>query len=751
MLKNLQENLKLFYIGLENNEPFMYKNKDLTTHALIIGMSGSGKTGLGLSLLEEACIDNIPSIIIDPKGDLANLALSFASKEEYEGFEQKNCDELFNALKNGLESSYQDLSRIELLKQSASVKIYTPKSEAGVPINLLGDFLPPKNPEEMESYTLNLASSVLALAGLDTSDSTSPALLLLQNIFFHNFSQNKALNITDLLGQIITPPFESIGVFGIDSFYPTKDRMNLAKKLNALVASPAFALWCKGESLDISKMLFDDSGKAVANVFCISHLNDAERMFFVSILLNALISWMRAQEGSEALRAVFYMDEIFGYFPPNGNPPSKTAMLTLLKQARAFGLGCVLSTQNPVDIDYKGLGNISTYFVGRLQTTQDKERVLGALSSVGADKKELENMINSLKKREFLLKNANDNSLRLIKTRQALCYLKGPLNKEQISYITAKNFAKSVIFNQNFGLNSSLNSSLKTSSNSTLKSTLSNKPILSPNIKESYYINSDKPLKAYLYARAKVKFSDAKAGQICKEFSYLLDASQTSWQEAQMRCLPSLQSTASSGSFEQIPNSLSSKTDLKKELNAFKDFLYREQKERIFSAAGLCSKLGESKEEFYLRLQDKANEILEAKTDEILKKFHANKARLELKLQSANNKVAREQNELSSAGINALTSVAGALIGAFLGKKTSPTSLISKTNRAIKEKSQLSEAKAAQENFKEQIYKLQQSANDEINALKAKYDIRAIELITKEISPKKSDIFDESIELVWIN
>lgn len=743
MLKNLQENLKLFYIGLENEEPFMYKNKDLTTHALIIGMSGSGKTGLGLSLLEEACIDNIPSIIIDPKGDLANLALSFASKEEYEGFEQKNCDELFNTLKNGLESSYQDLSRIELLKQSASVKIYTPKSEAGVPINLLGDFFPPKNTDEMESYTLGLASSVLALAGLDTSDMSSPAMLLLQNIFFHNFSQNKALNITDLLGQIITPPFESIGVFGVDSFYPLKERMNLAKKLNALVASPAFGLWCKGVSLDISKMLFDENGKAVANVFSISHLNDAERMFFVSILLNALLSWMRTQDGSEALRAVFYMDEIFGYFPPNSNPPSKTAMLTLLKQARAFGLGCVLSTQNPVDIDYKGLGNISTWLVGRLQTARDKERVLEALASTGADKKELDSMLSALKKREFLLKNANDNSLRLIRTRQALCYLKGPLNKEQISYINAKNFNKSVIYKPN----SSLNSSLKTS----LNSSLANKPILNPNIKESYYINSDKPFKAYLYARAKVKFSDSKAGQICKEFCYLLDASQTSWQEAQMRTLPSLKSAVDEGCFEQIPNSLASKNDLKKELSAFKDFLYREQKESVFSAAGLSSRLGQSKEEFYLELQDRANEILEAKTDEVLKKFEASKARLELKLQSANNKVAKEQSELASAGLNALTSVAGALIGMFFGKKTTPTSIATKASRAMKERSQLQEAKAIQENFKEQIYKLEQSTNDEITALKAKYDIRAIELNTKEISPKKSDIFDESIELVWMN
>jgi len=451
-VKTIQENLKLFYIGLKDKEPFFYKNKDLTTHAAIIGMTGSGKTGLGITLLEEACIDNIPSIIIDPKGDITNLALTFPQMraedflpyvDEAEAANKGQSVEEFAAAqaeqwKNGIESSFQDLERVKILKDSASFNIYTPKSSSGIGVALLSDFACPNISDEeiFSNYINSLAASVLSLIGMSSEDMSSKEQLLISTIFETKFKEQKDVTIEELINFIANPPFKKIGVFDVDTFYPSSERLKLAMKINALIASPSFKGWTQGVRLEISKMLFDENGKAKCNIFTISHLNDAERMFFVTLLLNEIIAWMRGTEGTSSLRAILYMDEIFGFFPPNANPPSKTPMLTLLKQARAFGLGCVLSTQNPVDLDYKGLSNIGTWFIGRLQTAQDKARVIDGLSGIAGsslDKASLENLISNLAKRNFLLKNINEDGLNVISTRWALSYLKGPLSREQIS------------------------------------------------------------------------------------------------------------------------------------------------------------------------------------------------------------------------------------------------------------------------------------------------------------------------------
>ena len=450
-MKTIQENLKLFYVGLKDKEPFFYKNKDLTTHAAIIGMTGSGKTGLGIGILEEACIDNIPTFIIDPKGDMTNLALAFPqmSAQDFAPYIDENeaqnkgmsADEFAaseaQTWKNGIEGSFQSLERVGLFKDSAELKIYTPKSSSGVGAALLGDFTRPNldvGSEEFSEYVGSLASSVLSLVGTE-NDVNSKEHLLISNIFIDKFSQGADVSLEELIGFIATPPFAKIGVFDVEKFYPSSDRMKLAVKINTLLASPDFRAWLSGERLDISKMLFNANGKAKCNIFTISHLKDSERMFFVTLLLNEIIAWMRKTEGTSSLRAVLYMDEIFGFFPPNGNPPSKTPMLTLLKQARAHGLGVILSTQNPVDLDYKGLSNIGTWFIGRLQTAQDKARVIDGMTGLAGsamDKSEIENLISNLQKRNFLLKNIHEDGLSVISTRWALSYLKGPLSREQI-------------------------------------------------------------------------------------------------------------------------------------------------------------------------------------------------------------------------------------------------------------------------------------------------------------------------------
>lgn len=743
-MKTLQEDLKVFYLGLKDNEPFLYKNHDLTTHAMIVGMSGSGKTGLGLSLLEEACIDSIPSIIIDPKGDLANLALSFSSTQDFMDFE--NCDEsrageLLNSLKTGLESSFQSLERVELVKKGANVRVFTPKSSVGLGISVLSSLSVPTglDDESLQSYILGLTQNILALISLSASSSERESVLI-QNILHALYESGQSFDLATLTQSIITPPFSKIGVLSLESFYPANERKKLATRLNSLLANPSFSAWMRGQSLDIASLLFDSSGKAQANIFSIAHLSDDERMFFTTTLLNALLSWMRQNDGSSALRAIFYMDEIYGYFPPNANPPSKEPMMTLLKQARAFGLGCVLSTQNPADIDYKGLGNISTWFVGRLQTSRDKERLLEGLVGLGgADKNEVLGMLEALEKREFVLKNANDNSLTKIKTRHALSYLKGPLNKEQLKWIKERDFGTS-------------SGSHHSDDNSSTSSQNAQKPVLAL---EQFYENlGNSSLRSYLYARAKVDFSDTSGARFSRDCAYLLGVSnELCWSNAQSQSLVALNAQPpQDASYSDICEQVLKAKDEKELIKGFKDFLYRNERAFSYCALGLKSKLGESKEAFFGTLAARANELLETKTHEILVKFRAKESLLNSKLSRAEAKVAKEQNDLKSSGLNTAIGIGVALFGALFGGRSSTSKIASgvrSASRTLKEHSELKSASEQKELILNEIENLKDDFKEQIATLKAQYNPALIEITTKEIAPKKSDIYDEKIVLVW--
>ena len=761
-MKTLQENLKLFYLGLEEGEPYLYKNKDLTTHALIIGMTGSGKTGLGITLLEEAAIDNIPSIIIDPKGDLTNLALTFPnmSASDFLPYMDANeaankglsveamADETASTWKNGIEGSFQSLERVELLKNSAEIKIYTPKSSAGLGVSLLSDFEAPKNlgSEDLNNYICAIATSVLSLAGINSDNLSSPEFLLISQIFSSNFSEGRGVSVVDLINQIVNPPFDKIGVFDVNNFFPSDKRMALAMKINALIASPSFKLWCEGERLDIAKMLFNAQGKARANIFCIAHLNDDERMFFVTLLLNEMINWMRSTQGTSALRAILYMDEIYGFFPPNGNPPSKTPMLTLLKQARAFGLGCVLSTQNPVDLDYKGLSNIGTWFIGRLQTAQDKERVIGGLSGIGSnpvDKSALMEQISNLKKRNFLVKNINEDTLRTIETRFALSYLKGPLSNEQISNLMS----------EQKGQNSSETSA------KTVKSASEAKPIVSAEIPQIYSYGVSKELSPYLYATAKVRFSD-KNGEYTKEYAYLLDvsnASDTNWDEASDRVVDNISTDELEGSsYCALPSFLASAKNLSTQTRNFKDWVYRNVRLELYTALGITSSPDESKEQFYQRLQDKANEILEQKTDEMTAKFEKEQSVWQGKLNRAIERAEKEKSDVTSRGIDAALSIGSAILGSFFGRSRTSATTISKTVSGVKNAHKVlterNQAKQAEENLNEieaQIQNLQEKFDEQISQLKQDLEDQMKDIKICALTPKKTDIYDEKISILW--
>jgi len=441
-------------VGETTDSPYLYDPDDLTTHALIVGMTGSGKTGLGLDLLEEAALAGVPALMIDPKGDITNALLHFPelapadfapwinadeARREGKSVEQA-AEDTAGLWRNGLESWEIAPERIERLQQSAQFAIYTPGSDAGLPVSILASLKAPAIPWEENRELLRekisaTATAILGLAGFQDVDPVqSREHILLANIFEQAWSRGKDLDLGELIMQTQSPPFTKLGIFDVNTFFPEKDRFELAMRLNNILAAPAFQSWLEGQPLDVQGLLYTPEGKPRHSVFYIAHLNDQERMFFVSLLFSAVESWMRTQSGSTSLRALVYFDEIFGYLPPIGNPPSKEPLLRMLKQARAFGVGLALATQNPVDIDYKALSNAGTWLIGKLQTDQDKQRLLdGLVGAVGGlDRGQYDTLLSSLGKRVFLAHNVHEKQPLLVQTRWAMNYMAGPLTRTQI-------------------------------------------------------------------------------------------------------------------------------------------------------------------------------------------------------------------------------------------------------------------------------------------------------------------------------
>ena len=458
------EKLGVFYLGREvgtadakDRPAVLYDAKDLVTHAVCVGMTGSGKTGLCIGLLEEAALDGVPAIVIDPKGDLANLLLTFPDLKPSDFLPWINEDdarrksltpeqfagEQAALWKKGLADWGQDGDRIRRLRDAAEFVIYTPGSSAGIPVSILKSFDAPSaaladDPDLVRERIATTATSLLSLLGVEADPLKSREHILLCTILETTWAQGRSLDLAGLIRAVIEPPVSRVGVFDLEAFFPAKDRHELAMKLNNFLASPAMKSWTEGEPIDLAKMLYGKGGKPRMAIFSIAHLGEAERMFFVSLLLLQCLGWVRSQSGTTSLRALLYMDEIAGYLPPVANPPSKAPLLTLLKQARAFGFGVVLSTQNPVDLDYKALSNAGTWLIGRLQTEQDQQRVLdgleGAAAGAGArfDRRETMKILAGLKSRTFLMNNVHDDRPVLFESRWAMSYLRGPLTRDQI-------------------------------------------------------------------------------------------------------------------------------------------------------------------------------------------------------------------------------------------------------------------------------------------------------------------------------
>ncbi|WP_323588149.1 ATP-binding protein [Aliarcobacter butzleri] len=777
------EKLKLFYIGKEkiddNFVPLVYKNKDLLTHAAIIGMTGSGKTGLGISLLEEAAIDNIPSIIIDPKGDMTNLLLTFPSLQgsDFEPWIEEQdasnnglsvkefAQNTANLWKNGLERDFQNASRIEKFKNSADFTIYTPGSDAGIQISILSSFKAP-NKEVIEDNDLlvslvnSTVSSILSLIE-EKSDTTSKESILISSIFMNYFKENKDLTLEELITLIVTPPFSKIGVFDLETFFAQSERLKLALKLNNIIANPSFKTWIEGETLDISNLLYDETGKAKVSIFSIAHLNDSQRMFFVTLLLNQMVAWMRRQEGTTSLKALLYMDEIFGYFPPNSNPPSKQPMLTLLKQARSFGIGIILSTQNPVDIDYKGLANIGTWFIGRLQTKQDKEKVIDGLSSANEgnlNKDEVMNLISNLEKRNFILKNINEDGIKIFETRWALSYLKGPISKDGIKKLMSEkkkqNIPTQKIENENQTTQINIEKGIP-------------KPIITSNLTEKYLYSSQNSayyLQPYLICSCDVHYIDAPKNIDFEEkisYKIYLDENMKNidFEEKEELRNNSFEEKEKPNSFYyELPSFIQKERDLKVIEKDFMDYIYRNSKLTLYKNEFLkiTSKQTESLNDFKIRLQDRLNEKIDLEVEKLKIKFVKENDSIETKLSKLYEKLQKEEIQATSTTTDTIISIGTSLLGAFFGNSVINKTNIGKVATSAKGVSKILKERNDVKQVENEILELQQQKE----ALKTllENEIEKINLANQSsnfpieeifIKPKRSDIYNTKLALLW--
>ena len=783
------EKLKLFYIGKEKIDkqttvPLVYKNKDLRTHAAIIGMTGSGKTGLGISLLEEAAIDNIPSIIIDPKGDMGNLLLTFPNLEanDFKPWIEEQ-DAINNGLsleeqaektarlwEKGITGDFQSKERIKKLKDSADFTIYTPGSTAGVPVSILSSFKAPgsevlEDHDILTSLITSTVSSLLSLVDIK-NDSSSKESILLSSIFMNAYSQSKDLTLEELISLIVTPPFSKVGIFDLETFFAQDDRLKLALKLNTIIANPSFKNWIEGEALDISNLLYDENGKAKVSIFSISHLNDSQRMFFVSLLLNQMVSWMRRQEGTSSLKALLYMDEIFGYFPPSKNPPSKQPMLTLLKQARSFGVGVILSTQNPVDIDYKGLSNIGTWFIGRLQTKQDIDKVIDGLSgaSDGAiDKKELERTISNLEKRTFIMKNINEENIKIFTTRWVLSYLKGPISKDDIKKLMKDKIEKLKIGNKKDNIVAKENK--HTEPNTASKDFT--KPILPKTIDEKYLYNSQSDeysLQPYLLCSCSINFINASKNiDQTEELSYkiYLDEriDEVSFDEIEdTKGLSFDTKSRINSTYYEVPSFLQNEREIKKVQKDFSDYIYRNNKLVLFKNTNLklISKQNESINDFKLRVQDRLNEKIDEEIEKLQIKFEKTENSLEKKLDKLLVKLEKEKNQASAKTTNTLISIGTSILGAFFGK-----SVLSKTNigkvassargasSILKERSDIKFVEEDIEDLSEEMEELKEKLEVQIEEINEDYAISNYEIEEFNLNLRRKDIYNTKIEILW--
>ncbi len=808
------EKLGVFYLGRHydidsikpTQELLLYDSKDLTTHAVVVGMTGSGKTGLCINLLEEAGIDRIPAIVVDPKGDIANLLLTFPTLEPEDfrpwidesqaGRKGMSLDQFAAAeaakWKNGLESWGQDGERIRKLRETVEMSLYTPGSNAGRPLTILKSFAAPcmdviNDSDALRERIQFAVSGLLGLLGIDADPIRSREHILISTILNQAWGQGRNLDLGSLIGEIQNPPFVRVGIMDTDTFFPAKDRTSLAMTLNNLLASPSFSNWMEGEALDVKRLLHTPEGKPRISIISIAHLGDNERMFFVTMLLNEVLNWMRGQPGTSSLRALLYMDEVFGYFPPTRNPPSKLPMLTLLKQARAFGLGIVLATQNPVDLDYKGLSNTGTWFLGRLQTERDKARVIegleGAAAAVGSnfDRSRIERILSGLKARVFLMNNVHDDQLSLFETRWAMSYLRGPLTRQQLRKLCAVDVVQTEPV-----AGAQRDSTPRISETSVEEAALLPNDVQAPQfpdidprlmvpdtVKQNFVelssnLSAGETLvyRPGLYATVRSYYSHRTYRVDCWQEHHLLVEfhnklpSAHIWEDAERLNQPLNFHTEphQAGRFEQLPIQLQKEQKFEIWRKELQDHIYREHPLNIYRCKEFASisEPGETLGDFKVRLETIASEKRDLETEKLRKKYAAKFTQLREAIRRAEDRIESHDAKYKQRRLDSVLSVGTSIMGALLGrKKVSVTntrrasSSVKSINRAANQRSNVAKARDDLEGLQKQFKVLDVDFNRDVEELTDKLNVEKLELNELSVRPKKTEITIREFALVW--
>jgi hypothetical protein len=806
------EKLGAFYLGKEYDlakdelldRMVMFDARDLTTHALCVGMTGSGKTGLCIDLLEEAAIDHVPAIIIDPKGDITNLLLTFPGLRPEDFRPWVNEDDARRKVmsldqyaaqqselwRNGLAQWGQSGARIKMLRDSVDYVIYTPGSDAGVPVSILQSFAAPTLSWETEGELLRervqgTVEALLTLVGIQPDPVRSKEHILLSNLFEHFWRQGEDLDFAKLILSVQSPPVRKLGVFDVDTFFPPKDRFELAMRLNSIIAAPSFQNWLNGQPLDIAGFLNTPEGKTRHSVFYIAHLSDAERMFFVTMLLNQVMTWMRTQPGTTSLRALIYMDEIFGFFPPVANPPSKRPMLNLLKQARAFGVGIVLTTQNPVDLDYKGLANAGTWFIGRLQTEQDKNRLLDGLDSASSevgehlDRNRISRLISSLDNRVFLLHNVHEEAPIVFQTRWAMSYLRGPLTRMQVGQLMSNQGPDRITPSKP----EIVGMTRPAPSNIAQRGLTTAPPPLAPEIKQVHLAMRKGAAEAMTAIERKeggpvevkdrslvyepnllgighINFVDMRLN-VNEQESYSLLARMPSgvemlnWDQAfpvNLTQKDLIDRPEPNAQFDKLPDSGKLREAYSSEKDLV-DYLSRTKSLTLLYSPVLksYSKPKEDEREFQMRLKQIARERRDAEVDELNRKYSDRIQRLQDRLRRAEASLAKKQADAQMRKGEVAVSVGESLLGMFMGRRSTraASTAISKYRQSQSASMGARQDQETVQALQREVQELEQELQDQVSDITARWDDAVSQFESIPVRPSRSDVRVDMFALAW--
>jgi hypothetical protein len=789
-------------------EATLYDPADLTTHGVVVGMTGSGKTGLCIDLLEEAALQGIPALLVDPKGDITNHLLHFPelAPADFEPWldpdqarrekttVEKLAEDTAKLWKDGLAKWEIDGERIRAVSEAVSYAIFTPGSDAGIPVSILASLAAPdldwdKEEEILREKIASTITALLGLVGIEADPVRSREHILLANIFEHAWRAKKDVTLEELIRLIQSPPdsMKKLGAFEIDQFFPQQDRFELAMLLNNLLAAPSFQSWLEGAPLDVETLLFDGK-KPRHSVFYLAHLPDNERMFFVTLLMSAVETWIRVQSGSSSLRALVYFDEVYGYLPPVANPPSKPPMLRLLKQARAFGLGMLLVTQNPVDLDYKALSNAGSWFVGKLQTERDKARLLDGLESVeagevGFKRSDIDKLISDLDKRVFLLHNVHARESVIFHTRWAMAYLRGPITRDRLAelnhFVKAKIGMVEVTDEAPAKLATSGDATKVKASASAIAQTrhavptgvaelfLPNNQTLSQALKAVGLEGASPSEQVLIYrpallAQAMVRYLDRKNNiDESRTVSALVGEADRQgiirWEDWESPPVDrdTIDSVpVSEAQFAELEPPF---TDGKLVKSMAKDYL-----DHVYHSSGLTVLKNETlkliarpdttRAEFLTQCSEVARDMRDEEIDKLQDKYEKKIETLENRLAREERELAEDEAELSGRKMEELATHAENVLGLFTGSRSSRrvSSSLSKRRMTSKAKADVAESMDEIEELRVELNEMADELKEEITEIEERWSEVASQVVEATIAAYKKDIREDLFGLAWV-